>query len=136
MRTTLVISATLLLLLTACGGDGNEADRVGVGASCTSDGDCPTRVCGDGGACPPLVCLTQFTGGYCGFAGCVSHDDCPVGSACVIHDDGMNYCFRTCENKPECNVNRGPEEESNCSSSVDWVTDIAGKACVPPSSGI
>ena len=53
----------------------------------------------------------------------------------IQHDDGMNYCFRTCVDKPDCNENRDAENESNCSSSVTFVDGANGrKACVPPSS--
>jgi hypothetical protein len=60
-----------------------------------------------------------------------------VNSICVAHEDGTNYCFRVCADKPECNANRGPEEEANCSSSFDWADpadDLGQKACIPPSS--
>jgi hypothetical protein len=78
-------------------------------------------------------CL-QFKGGYCGEADCLHDTDCPASSACIAHDDGTNYCFRTCLDKAECNENRDPENESNCSSSVTFVDgDMGRKACVPPS---
>ena len=134
MRHAHVFALVLLLLPVGCGGPGNEADRVGVGAACTVDADCPIVEC-DEEPCPELVCLTQFAGGYCGLSDCVDDLGCPVGSSCVAHDDGRNYCFRLCANKPECNLHRGPEVESNCSSSVEWVEPQSGKACVPPSSG-
>jgi hypothetical protein len=54
----------------------------------------------------------------------------------VLHEDGVRYCFRVCDNKPECNRFRPPEVEANCSSNVDLVDDTDVKACVPPSSGI
>lgn len=123
----------VLLLLAGCN-SGNEADRVGVGRGCARDADCPIVEC-DVEPCPVLVCLTRFGGGYCGLADCVADVDCPLGSACVIHDDGINYCFRLCDNKPECNLHRAPESESNCSSSVEFVEESSSKACVPPSSG-
>lgn len=130
----IVISSLAALALSACN-SGNEADRVGVGASCSVDGDCPELEC-DVEPCPELVCLTQFTGGYCGLSDCVDDADCPFGSACVAHTDGEQYCFRICLNKPECNRNRGPDEESNCSSSVDFIVEQDARACVPPSSGL
>lgn len=116
-----------------CNG-GTDADRVGVGAACGADADCPVVVC-DEEPCPELVCLRQFAGGYCGLADCTGDADCPFGSSCVAHDDGRDYCFRTCANKPECNLHRGPDVEANCSSSVVFVEPQSGKACVPPSSG-
>jgi hypothetical protein len=121
-----------LILGTACGDDdgaGTQADRLGVGAECTSDDDCLQSE-QDGGI--SQSCLTQFKGGYCGLEDCEADIDCPQGSACVAHE-GNNYCFRICANKPECNLNRSLENEANCSSSIDWVEDGAGKACVPPS---
>ncbi|MBN1606321.1 MAG: hypothetical protein JW940_06790 [Polyangiaceae bacterium] len=114
--------------LAACGDDGDdgpgtEADRLGVGAACDSDNDCVEG----------SRCLTQFKGGYCGLENCASDADCPQGSACVIHVGGQ-FCFRTCTDKPECNLNRPPDLESNCGSSIEFVGDKAGrKACVPPS---
>ena len=113
--------------------DGAEAERLGVGAQCTSDDDCLQSEV-DGGLSES--CLTQFKGGYCGIEDCTSASDCPQGSDCVAHDDGNNYCFRICADKPECNRYRDPENESNCSSSVDYAgtpKDASAKACVPPS---
>ena len=105
----------------ACGGI--EADELGVGAECSAADDCLEG----------QECLTQFKGGYCGVADCEVDVDCPEGSACVAHDDGNNYCFRICTDKSECNVNRGPDVESNCSANVDFTDGGGGKACVPPS---
>ena len=129
---TLVLGA-MVLSLAGCGDDdddASEADRLGVGAECAMDSDCLRQ--GDGGI--NLACLDQFKGGYCGVEGCSSDEDCPEQSACVMHDDGSNYCFRVCANKPECNLNRSPDQESNCSSNIDFVDSATkGKACVPPS---
>jgi hypothetical protein len=112
----------LILSALSCGG-GTEADRQGVGAQCTKADDCLT-----GQQCLP------FKGGYCGVQGCTADKDCPSGSACVHHTDGINYCFRTCIDKVDCNRNRSLENESNCSSSVTFVeTGKTVKACVPPS---
>lgn len=122
----------VLSMLAGCGGPGTEADRVGVGAECTRDADCPIVAC-DTEPCPELVCLTQFSGGYCGLADCTADVDCPNGSACVTHDDGRNYCFRLCANKPECNLHRSVEVEANCSANVVFVEPQSAKACVPPS---
>lgn len=120
------LCSVLALLSFACGDDGTEADRLGVGAQCASDDDCPI---GD------EVCLTEFTGGYCGLADCVDDAGCPGGSACLTHE-GRNYCFRICEDKPECNLNRDPAVEANCNGSPDWIdTARDDKACVPSSSG-
>jgi len=47
----------------------------------------------------------------------------------------VNYCFRICVDKAECNLNRDVDVEANCSSSVDFVDGKKGaKACIPPSS--
>lgn len=117
------------LMLAACGG--SEADELGIGAQCTDSEEClqdETFV---------QECLTNFAGGYCGIRDCVSDLDCPEDAACIAHTDGINYCFRTCIDKPDCNANRDVENESNCSSSVDFVEGANGrKACVPPSSGV
>ncbi len=124
----------MVLGLMACSGTGNEADEVGVGAECSDAQECPAV--DDDSAAAELECLTQFAGGYCGLQDCSTNDDCPEGSACVAHDDSENFCFRLCDDKPECNVNRTEANESNCSSNVTFVdAETVGKACVPPSSG-
>lgn len=124
-----------------CGGGdgGTQADRFGVGAECNAQDDCDKYEVpeADGGEAT-LECLTEgFKGGYCGLTGCTLSAECPEGAICVAHDDGMNYCFRKCLDKPECNANRTVDNESNCSSSFDWARpadDDGGKACIPPSS--
>jgi hypothetical protein len=126
-RTFFAICALLLGAMAACGGDASEADKLGVGAQCTKDDDCTET---------GQSCLTEFKGGYCGISGCTSNQDCPEASLCVTHDNGTNYCFRSCLEKAECNRNRSGENESNCSSSITFVDEATkGKACVPPSSG-
>lgn len=132
-----------LALLFALVGCKNEtrttADQYGVGAICVQAADClqPDPPCDGGAGCFNQQCLTQFSGGYCGIQGCTANADCPVGSACVAHTDGQNYCFRTCGSKDECNVNRDAANEANCSSSVTFVEASTNtKACVPSSSGI
>ena len=115
-----------------------EADHYGVGAACDGDAECDEYedFGGTGSESFDLECLSQFAGGYCGLEGCMGNDDCPDGSACVAHDDGSNYCFRQCTDKSECNVNRPPDAESNCSANITFVDPgTPGKACVPPSSG-
>jgi hypothetical protein len=119
-------------VLVACGdddpGDGGEsaAQRAGVGAACLADDDCDQKNA-------PLKCLS-FKGGYCGLEDCQANSDCPEGSACVAHDDGMNYCFLVCSDKPECNITRPADSEANCSSSITFVeAGTNAKACVPPS---
>jgi hypothetical protein len=108
----------------ACGG--TEADRLGVGAQCVDTEECDEEI--------GLVCLPQFKGGYCGLTPCTGDIDCPEASACIAHDDGINYCFRLCNDKPDCNANRDLENEANCSSSATFVDGTMGrKACVPPS---
>ncbi len=108
--------------LAACGSD---ADDLGVGAQCTMNDDCNQ----DDGA---QTCL-PFKGGYCGLMGCTADADCPENSACVKHIDNVNYCFRICSDKAQCNENRDADFESNCSSSIDFVEATGIKACVPPS---
>lgn len=126
---------TAVALLGGCGDDGEGgtvADRYGVGAECLSDDDCQQTGLGVAEAC-----LTSFKGGYCGIANCDGDVDCPSGARCVAHRDGVNYCFRTCADKSECNLYRAPDNESNCSSNVTYVdpddASVIGKACVPPS---
>ncbi len=132
MRTLSIV--LFLALVGACQdhGHGTEADDLGVGAACSGDADCnPADEDTDGAQ--DQQCLTPFKGGYCGLQGCGSDPDCPEGSACVAHDDGQTYCFRICGDKSECNVNRGPDEEANCSANITFVDTFSGKACVPPS---
>jgi hypothetical protein len=120
-----------MLLVIGCGDDDDEgpplsqAQLHGVGAACDADEDCYLEE-------TALVCL-PFKGGYCGLAGCEENGDCPAGSGCVTHDDGSNYCFLLCAEKPECNYTRPVDIEANCSSSIDFVEGKNGdKACVPP----
>ena len=116
------IALVAMTLSFACGDD---ADDLGVGAQCTGNDQCDADT--------NQVCL-QFKGGYCGLMGCVHDADCPDKSACIMHDDGVNYCFRICIDKPDCNANRDVDNEANCSSSVTFVDGTMGrKACVPPS---
>jgi hypothetical protein len=132
MRNPLHVAAGLAVLsFGSCGpddGPGTEADRVGVGAQCSSTDECTV----DGE--DELGCLEQFKGGYCGLADCTLDEDCPLGSACVTHDDGANYCFLVCQTKAQCNLNRSPALEANCSSSTTLVEGTRGpKVCIPPS---
>jgi hypothetical protein len=122
-HTLALLFTTALLLPAGCGDDdGTEADRLGIAAQCTKTEDCQEN----------LECLTSFKGGYCGLAGCKKDADCPQGSACV--DEGGNtFCFRVCTDKTQCNANRKPDFEANCSSSVTFVEAQKLKACVPPS---
>jgi hypothetical protein len=114
-------SVLLACFVLGCG-DGNAANRLGVGAQCSSDTNCLT-----GERCLP------FKGGYCGLKGCIHDSDCPGGSACVMHTDGMNYCFLICVQKPDCNAHRDAVNEANCSSSAVLVDGAMGrKVCVPP----
>ena len=120
----------LVVLLIACSTDEpppTEADELGVGAQCAGDNDCSLEDADTDGA-QDQECLTQFKGGYCGLSGCSADIDCPDGSACVAHTDGVNYCFRICANKPECNHNRDVDNESNCSSNITFVDGGGGKA--------
>ena len=120
------IACLIFVLLAACGDDGSEADRLGVGAQCTKNEDCNQDPL-------PQTCLS-FKGGYCGLSPCAHDVDCPVDSACIRHTNATNYCFRICADKAECNANRDAANEANCSSSVDFVDGTMGrKACVPPS---
>ena len=138
-RLMCVIAGLMLLgAVAGCGGDDStEADRIGVGAECTVDPSAdPPSTCPVVEMDIQLDCLTQFKGGYCGLEGCTGDAGCPEGSACVAHDDGSNYCFRVCQDKPECNRNRSVENEANCSANIDFVDEPQDqKACVPPSSG-
>ena len=116
------IALVAMTLSFACS---DNADDLGVGAQCTGNDQCDANT--------HQVCL-QFKGGYCGLMGCVHDADCPSDSACIMHTDGINYCFRTCVDKPDCNANRDVANEANCSSSVTFVDGTMGrKACVPPS---
>jgi hypothetical protein len=121
-----LLSAVLLgaaFLGLACAG--KPADQARIGAVCTENGQCVND---------KLTCLTQFKGGYCGAAGCTKDADCLPGSFCVSHN-GTNYCFLSCVDKAECNINRTLDTESNCSANITRVDTASGtqKACIPPS---
>ncbi len=124
---TLLMVAGLVLAVSCDDDDSNnEANKLGVGAQCTTVEECDA----DTGQ----TCLFDFKGGYCGISDCQADDECPEGSRCVAHDDGVNYCFLVCTDKIECNVNRDVDNESNCSSSITFVEEPQdAKACVPPS---
>ena len=125
MRVMFVAMALMALAL-ASASCNNNADDFGVGAECTTNDQCDAKT--------HQVCLTQFKGGYCGIQNCAADADCPALSKCVKHTDGINYCFRTCVDKSECNKNRSADFESNCSSNVTFIMpDSSIKACVPPS---
>lgn len=113
----------LAVVMFSCG---NAADRAGIGAQCAVETDCPKI--GD----KQLKCLTGFKGGYCGLDGCATDADCVTGSACV-KVSGVNSCFRECVEKPECNVNRSADVESNCVGNAEHVGASTSKVCVPPS---
>lgn len=121
---TRVLSLCALLLAVAVGACGTPAQQAGIGIECAADDDC-----NDDNKC------LAFKGGYCGLEDCDSDEDCPGGSACVTHDDGENYCFLLCRDKPECNGGRSGENESNCSGNITFIDaqDDGVKACVPPS---
>jgi hypothetical protein len=117
--------ALVSITLFACGSD---ADDLGIGAQCSADDQCNTDLM--------QTCVLNFKGGYCGKKGCTTEADCPDLSSCVAHTDGMNYCFRNCIDKAECNENRDAENESNCSANITFVVpadNVGLKACVPPS---
>lgn len=128
-RLSLAAAAALLMAALAAGCDGNPADRAGIGAQCANEDQCFED---------NQSCLTTFKGGYCGVMNCLTDASCPDGSACVSHSDGVNYCFRLCADKVDCNAHRSVANESNCVGSVDFAdpNPRGAKACVPPSSGL
>ncbi len=135
-RKPLTVLILALLSTVGCGDDddddASEAQLLGVGADCMASADCPVvRDANDQEVM--LECLV-FKGGYCGLTGCADDLDCPQGSACVAHDDGNNYCFLVCTDKPQCNWGRPVDAESNCSSNITFTDQQSGglKACVPP----
>lgn len=126
MKTTwLAIPAAVVMALgaAACG---NAADQAGIGAQCAAESDCPKV--GD----KQLKCLAGFKGGYCGLDGCTSDSDCVSGSSCVKVNN-VNYCFRDCTDKAQCNANRSVDNESNCVGNAEHVGASTAKVCVPPS---
>jgi hypothetical protein len=120
----ILLSLTLASVF-ACSSD--DADSLGIAAECTATEECDEST--------DQICLTDFKGGYCGIKDCIGDEDCPPASACVAHDDGSNYCFRTCVDKSECNANRSADQEANCAANISFVDtqDEGIKACVPPS---
>jgi hypothetical protein len=125
-RVILLFVAMLLSVGTVSCGGGNQSDKVGIASECAADDDCPKV------DSVQLTCLTIFKGGYCGLRGCLADADCPVGAAC-INEGGVNYCFRECIDKPECNVRRSTANEANCVGSAVHVGVSTAKVCVPPS---
>jgi hypothetical protein len=125
----ILIMITAMFSIVSCGDDddnNNEANTLGVGAQCVDTEECDVE--------NGQECLLDFKGGYCGISQCITDEECPQGSRCVAHDDGVNYCFLVCLDKDECNINRGVDFESNCSSSITFVEEPQdSKACVPPS---
>jgi hypothetical protein len=122
-----ILCALGVVLICGCGNSGSEAIRRGVGAECQRDSDCTET---------GQRCLIDFKGGYCGVSPCTHDADCPQGSACVTEDNGTNYCFLVCLDKPECNPHRSVENESSCNSSLTFVDGTMGrKVCRPPRSG-
>jgi hypothetical protein len=122
-----ILCAFIVMAVAGCGGSKSEAIRRGVGSACAMNSDCTET---------GQVCLAEFKGGYCGVAACTRDSDCPGGSACVTADNGSNYCFLICVEKPDCNPNRTVDDESNCTSSLTFVEGTMGrKVCNPPSSG-
>jgi hypothetical protein len=123
MTRAMIAGASLVLLLAAAGCGDDDADALGVGASCAFGDNC-----GAG-----QTCLLDFKGGYCGLEGCNANAACPENAACVTHN-GKDYCFRTCFDKVDCNANRPADQEANCSSSVTFISGKKeGKVCLPPS---
>ncbi|HXU02334.1 MAG TPA: hypothetical protein VN903_15315 [Polyangia bacterium] len=124
----ILYALVVIAVLCSCGDGTSEAIKRGVGSECSDMVKCSEA---------DQVCLTAFKGGYCGRADCVHDTDCPAGSACVTADNGMNYCFLICADKPDCNVRRSLDNESNCTSSLAFADGTKDrKVCNPPSSGI
>ncbi len=124
LRISVVMMAIAAICAVAVCGD--DADDIGVAAECRSNDDCPSDD-------DSLQCLTGFKGGYCGLSGCAANSECPEKSFCVTHTDSLNYCFRICTDKAECNANRTVDNEANCSSNITRVEGGTQKACIPPS---
>ena len=125
----ILYALVVVAVLCSCGDGTSEAIKRGIGSECnTTDALCSEA---------SQSCLTEFKGGYCGKAMCMHDTDCPAGSDGVTADDQINYCFLICLDKPDCNVRRSLENESNCTSSLAFVDGTNGrKVCNPPSSGI
>ncbi|MEJ7730099.1 MAG: hypothetical protein WKG00_12870 [Polyangiaceae bacterium] len=109
-------------------GGGSENRKVcvpgdcGVGAVCDGDAACASG----------LVCLTTFTGGYCGKKDCALDTDCPADSRCV-EDGGATYCYRTCAGDTDCSFCRGSDVFAACRDDVAFAeAGTPGSVCVPP----
>ncbi len=127
MRAALLLMAVALVVTASLSCGDSSSDRIGIAGECAQDADC--RKVDDF----QLTCLTAFKGGYCGLAGCTQDADCPTDSVCIAQG-GVNYCFRVCVDKPECNANRTLANEANCVASVTHVGGTStAKVCVPPS---
>lgn len=94
----------------------------GVGESCGVDAECAAG----------LVCLTSFSGGYCGKADCKANADCPTGSLCV-QNGSSSYCARTCAAPADCASCRGADVAADCRADATFVeAGTTGSVCVPP----
>lgn len=124
------------LLASACNADDDrsEAERVGLGGGCQVDANCTQRA-GDAAEGYDLTCFVDFDGGLCGIDQCDSGADCPEGSACVLHDNGQNHCFRLCSSDDECNVNRNADVPASCTTNAQFLQNegVEGDSvCIPP----
>ena len=84
-----------------CGDFGAHPGDGEVGAACTSDADCRSAFCGQGGA---------FPGGYCSAFCSVSRQGCPGSGPCFANagpDDDMGHCLAHCEDDPDCRTEEG-----------------------------
>jgi len=110
------------------------ADDAGIGELCETNDDCPKSTVF--GQKVQLICLTNFSGGYCAIADCTTGLQCPSGSICIAHDS-KNVCLRSCESDDDCNANRA-NHEARCTPDFQYAHESAGPegfaACLPPSS--
>ena len=126
--------AVFAIVMTACGDNVVlETDELGIGAKCSTETDCSPRLqawTSSKGRGQFPVCLLEFEGGYCSASPCDRDADCPDGSACIRRDAHRFHCLRTCFDNADCNANREPENEAECSPNAT-PAPMGRKVCLP-----
>lgn len=107
-----LISVAIMVLATACGGDGVGNEGSVVGGSCTGNGDCEFR-CQTGGDFPKGTCVKP----------CNTDDDCPGGTNCINKDGGI--CLLTCRVPADCRGGYTCKGEENRGHGGDSLVCIA-----------
>ena len=96
------------------------------------------RECSDDSMCADGICITDLPGGYCS-AVCVSSDECPGGSVCVMVGMGSSVCLDSCDplGTDECRPGYGCAVGAGavCIPGCEEDADCEGGAECDPSGG-